>query len=117
MFIDQALVIGSNEKFAGAIISPVFPYLQKWAEQHHLSFSSLGEMVKDPKVVARIQKEVDLVNRKLNATERIGRIRLVADEWTSQSGELSLTLKLKRRVLEQKYEALIADIYSVGSID
>ncbi|MGE4569341.1 MAG: long-chain fatty acid--CoA ligase [Bacteroidales bacterium] len=117
MFIDQAMVVGSNEKFAGAIVSPSFPYLQKWAAEQHLSFGSLRELVSDRRVIARVQKEVDHVNRSLSSTERIGRIRLVADEWTPQSGELSLTLKLKRRVITEKYEALIADLYNGSSAD
>ncbi len=117
MFIDQVMVVGSNEKFAGALISPSFPYLQKWAAAQHISFASLSDLVADQRVIARLQKEVDYVNRSLSSTERIGRIRLVPDEWTTQSGELSSTLKLKRRVIEEKYEALIADIYASASVE
>lgn len=117
MFIDQVMVVGSNEKFAGALISPSFPYLQKWAAGQQISFDSLSELVADRRVIARLQKEVDHVNRSLGSTERIGRIRLVPDEWTTQSGELSSTLKLKRRVIAEKYEAQIADIYAGASLE
>jgi long-chain acyl-CoA synthetase len=113
MFIEQIMVIGENQKFASALISPNFQFLHNWASIHHVSFQDNMDLISNPQVVARFQKEVGQMNQQLGEHERIKRFRLVADEWTPQTGELSPTLKLKRKVLSDKYPDLIEDIFSV----
>ena len=112
--IEQVMVIGSNEKFASALISPNFPLLHDWAAQHKLHYEDNKELIQLPEVVSLIQKEVGLINKTLGSHEQISRIRLVCEEWTPASGELSPTLKLRRNVVSQKYQHLINDIYSVS---
>ncbi|NJK86377.1 MAG: hypothetical protein HC906_10805 [Bacteroidales bacterium] len=70
-------------------------------------------MIQDAKVIATFQKEVTLINKQLGQTEQIKRFRLVHEEWTPDTGELSPTLKVKRRFISEKYKEILADIYSV----
>lgn len=113
-FIEQVIVIGENEKFASALISPNFPLLHKWCTHQKILFKNNKELIQMPAVINKIRKEVDEINKTLGAHERISRIKLVSEEWTPVTGELSPTLKLRRNVITAKYQHLIDDIYSVG---
>jgi long-chain acyl-CoA synthetase len=111
-FIEQTMVIGENEKFASALISPNFPFLHNWCSLHGVKYRDNKELIADAKVIARYQREVNEINKTLGQTEQIKRFRLVVDEWAQQSGELSPTLKLKRRFLYEKYKDTITEIFS-----
>jgi long-chain acyl-CoA synthetase len=113
MFIDQVMVIGENQKFASALITPDFQFLHKWASDENISFRDNEELITNPLIFARYQKEVSEMNLNLSDHEKIKRFRLIPDEWTSQTGELSPTLKLKRKVLYLKYCDVISEIFSV----
>jgi len=113
-FIEQVMVIGADEKFASALISPNFVYLHDWCSQHKIHFQDNQELIQHPQVVTQLQKEVAAINKTLGDHEEIKRFRLVSDEWTPQSGELSPTLKLKRNYIAQKYKSIIDEIYSVA---
>ncbi len=112
--IEQVMVIGANEKFASALISPNFPLLHDWCAEHKVHYENNIELIQLPEVIEQIQKEVNIVNKTLGSHEQISRIRLVCEEWTPASGELSPTLKLRRSIIAAKYQHLIDDIYSVG---
>ena len=112
--IEQVMVIGANEKFASALISPNFPLIHDWCAEHKIHFENNKDLIQKPEVVAKIQKEVQQINKTLGSHEQISRIRLVCEEWTPASGELSPTLKLRRNIVAAKYQHLIDDIYSVG---
>ncbi|MDX8338505.1 long-chain fatty acid--CoA ligase [Draconibacterium sp. IB214405] len=112
--IEQVMVIGANEKFASAIISPCFPILHDWAGEHKLHYENNEDLIQLPEVINKLQKEVAKINKTLGSHEQISRIRLVHEEWTPTSGELSPTLKLRRNAVAVKYQHLIDDIYSVG---
>lgn len=112
--IEQVMVIGANEKFASALISPCMPILHDWAADRKIMYEDNPELIMKPEVVELFQKEVNQVNKTLGSHEQINRIRLVYEEWTPTSGELSPTLKLKRNTVAVKYQHLIDDIYSVG---
>ena len=112
-FIDQVMVIGENQKFASALITPDFQFLHKWASDENISFRDNEELITNPLIFARYQKEVSEMNLNLSDHEKIKRFRLIPDEWTSQTGELSPTLKLKRKVLYLKYCDVISEIFSV----
>ena len=111
-FIEQIMVIGESEKFASAIISPSFEFLHNWAHGHKIHFRDNKELVSNEKVKALYQKEVAKFNKLIGKHEEIKRFRLVCEPWTSASGELSPTLKLRRRVLYKKYAKILREIYA-----
>jgi len=112
-FIENLMVIGENEKFASALISPNYEFLHNWAGMHGIKFRDNKELIANPETISRFQKEVTEINKTLGLTEQIKRFRLVAEEWTPATGEMSPTLKLKRKVLSAKYNDIISEIYSV----
>jgi long-chain acyl-CoA synthetase len=116
-FIEQIMVIGENEKYASALISPNFSFLHNWCYLHHVNFRDNMELIRHPKVIERYQKEVNYINSNLGQTEHIKRFRLVSEEWSQNTGELSPTLKLKRKFLHDKYQAIIDEIYSTKNGD
>jgi long-chain acyl-CoA synthetase len=113
--IEQVMVIGENQKYASALVSPNFPLLHDWCAEHKIHFKNNKELIKIPEVFAKIRKEVDEINKSLGAHEQINRIRLVCDEWTPATGELSPTLKLRRNAVAVKYQKLINEIYANGN--
>jgi long-chain acyl-CoA synthetase len=115
-FIEQVFVFGENQKFASALLSPNFVFLHNWCALHGVKYQDNADLIKIPQVIQRYQKEVTTLNKQLGQTEQIKRFRLVHEEWTSQTGELSPTLKLRRRYLLEKYSRIIEEIYAVDSI-
>ena len=94
--IDQIMVVGEHEKFASALISPNFKYFDEWKSSNKISFSDGEELIGLPEIQSFFNAEIEKINKKLNPTERINRFRLVPDEWSPATGELSPTLKLRR---------------------
>lgn len=116
-FIEQAMVIGENEKFASALISPNFAYLHDWSAQHKIHFRDNSDLVEMPEVTNQFAREIKEINNSLGEHEQIKRFRLVTEEWSTQSGELSPTLKLRRNLISSHYRDIISDIYSRGYSD
>ena len=112
--IEQAMVIGENQKFASALVSPNFDYLHDWCSQNKIHFRDNEELVQKKEVLSLFMKEVAAINKTLGQHEEIKRFRLVCEEWTPQSGELSPTLKLKRNFVAQKYKSLTDEIYAAS---
>jgi long-chain acyl-CoA synthetase len=112
-FIEQLMVVGENEKFASALISPNFQFLHEWCSRHGVKYRDNEDLIANKQVIARYQREVNELNKDLGQTEQIKRFRLVKEEWTPQTSELSPTLKLKRRFLYEKYNDTLTEIYSV----
>jgi len=110
-FIEQCMIVGENEKFVSALISPNFSFLHDWCSRHKIHFENNEELITIPEVIARYQKEINAVNKQLSDYEQIKRYRLVAEQWSPQTGELSPTLKLKRKVLYERYEKILEEIY------
>jgi long-chain acyl-CoA synthetase len=109
--IDQIMVLGEHEKFASALISPNFRFFDEWKTSRNLSLSDNGELISLPEVQTLFSSEIERMNRKLNPSERINRFRLVKDEWTPSTGELSPTLKLRRQFINNKYKSIIDQVY------
>ena len=109
-YIDNAFVVGANQKFASAIIVPDFARLKEWAADNGIKGTN-EELIKNPKVIALIHDEVAKVNKDLAFHEQIKREQLAADDWSVANGLLSQTLKLKRQALNAKYAPLIDIIY------
>jgi long-chain acyl-CoA synthetase len=116
-FIEQAMVIGENQKFASAILSPNFAFLHDWCSIHKIQFRDNRELIELSEVLERFTREVKEVNKSLGEFEQIKRFRLVTEEWTPQTGELSPTLKLKRNYLSKEYKDIISEIYFNGEKD
>ena len=110
-FIEQALVMGENQKYVGALIVPNFQYLRNWANIKEVSYLSNITAIESPTIRKRIQKEIDHYNRHFSPHEQIIRFELIPEEWTIETGELTPTLKLKRDVIESKYEEQIAKVF------
>ncbi len=110
-FIEQAMVLGENQKFVTAIIAPNFQYLRNWCDIKGHGFGSFANAVKNPAIIQRYQEEIDSYNQLFNPHERIIKFVLVPDEWTVESGELTPTLKVKRKVIMEKYKKEIEKMY------
>jgi len=117
IFIEQLMVVGENEKFASALISPNFNHLHFWASKHKIHYRDNMELVRKPEVLARYQKEVNLINKKISLTEHVKRFRIVCEEWSPQTQELSPTLKLKRKRIYKKYDHILKEIYRYSNGD
>jgi long-chain acyl-CoA synthetase len=111
LLIDQIMVVGEHEKFASALISPNFKYFDDWKTSKKVSFFSNEELIQLPEVKSIFSTEVEKLNKRLSPPERINRFRLVQDEWSAASGELSPTLKLRRRFIQEKYQTLLEQVY------
>ena len=109
--IDNLVVVGENQKFPGAIIRPNLEYLSNWADNQKIRFTSQRELIKMPRVVKLMEKEVNRLNKNLGKTEQIKEFRMVHDKWSIPTGELSPTLKIRRLVVAKKYEKLTRSIY------
>jgi long-chain acyl-CoA synthetase len=109
--IDQIMVVGEHEKFASALISPDFRYFQELRSSNKLSFSDFSEMIRLPEIVSMFSAEIEKINKLLSPPERINRFRLVPDEWSPATGELSPTLKLKRQFISGKYSEILDQVY------
>jgi long-chain acyl-CoA synthetase len=111
-FIDQVMVVGEHEKFASALLVPDFNYLMEWCAARDLSLGDKrDEIISLPEVIAAYNEEVSKINKGLSDWERISRFRIVTDDWSPASGELSASLKLKRKVVMEKYPELLDSIY------
>ncbi len=113
MLVGNAALVGDKHKFACALISPNFAILENWARVKGVVYPAGDRkaLVQVPQVVARYQRIVDELNATLAPYETIKRIAVVPDEWTVETDELTPSMKLKRRVVEKKYAAEIAEFY------
>jgi long-chain acyl-CoA synthetase len=110
--VANAALVGDKHKFIAVLIAPNFAALEDWAHQHGVHAASHAELVVDPRVVALYDEIVREVNSGLANFETLKRFRIVADEWTQEGGQLTPSMKLKRRVLTAQYAAAIGEIYA-----
>ncbi len=115
-FIDQVMVVGEHEKFASALLVPDFKYLKEWCAEREIAIGKdHSELISIPEVISVINDDIKKINKTLSDWERINRFRIVADEWSPATGELSASLKLKRKVVASKYPDLLESIYKKQS--
>ena len=112
LLIANSALIGDRHKFISALIAPNFAALEEWARRHGIQAGSRSELVADPRVIALYDEVVREVNSSLANFETVKRFRVVADEWTQESGELTPSMKIKRRVLTARYAGVIAELYA-----
>lgn len=113
--VGQAALIGDQKKFVSVIISPNFDALEKWAKQNGVAAADRAALVGDAKVQKVYKSIVGKANEGLAHHETIKKIAVVPDEWTPESGELTPSLKLKRRVINEKYKDRINALYGAGN--
>lgn len=111
IFVDQIMVVGEHEKFASALISPNFAYFKDWCASKNIAFENNEELIQLPQILTLFNEEVKKFNKTFSTHERINRFKLVPDEWSPATGELSPTLKLRRKNIEDKYIKLLEQIY------
>ena len=111
LFIEQIMVIGEHEKFASAIIAPDYLYINDWCNANNITSTDNSELLKNSQIVDLFKKEVQKYNEAISDFEKINRFRLVSDVWSPATGELSPTLKMKRKFIAEKYQYLIDQIY------
>ena len=116
LFIEQLMVIGENQKYPAAIIVPDFVHLKQWCDKNNISYKNNNDIIHNPEVISCIQQEVTNFNRELGNTEQIKKFRLLDSEWTTANGELTATLKLKRKIIAEKYKTVISDIYGEETV-
>jgi len=110
--VGTAAIIGDKRKFAFVLISPNFALLEDWARSNNIAFSSRAELVANAKVRALYDGIVEEINKSLARFEKLKRVLLVPDEFTADNGALTPTLKLRRRVVEDRYRRQIDDLYA-----
>lgn len=113
--VGQAALIGDQKKFVSVLISPNFDALEKWAKQNGVASGDRAKLVQDTKVQQVYKGIVGKANEGLAHHETIKKIAVVPDEWTAESGELTPSLKLKRRVIQEKYKDRINALYGAGN--
>ncbi|WDF58469.1 MULTISPECIES: AMP-dependent synthetase/ligase [Flavobacterium] len=112
-FIEQIMVIGEGEKMPGAFIQPNFEFVKEWAKIHKITLgSSDAEISSNPDVIKRIDEEVESINKKFGHWEQVKRFELTPDVWSIDGGQLTPTLKLKRKIIKEIYKDLYAKIYN-----
>lgn len=111
-FIEQIMVVGESKKFVSALIVPAFPVLEQFAAENNITYSSREELISNPKVVAKYQSIVDELNPNFSHIEQIKKFKLLKSEWTPETGELTPTMKLKRKVINDTYHKEVDAIYN-----
>ncbi|MDX2189318.1 MAG: long-chain fatty acid--CoA ligase [Bacteroidota bacterium] len=110
-FIEQIMVVGDGRKFPAALIVPSFAFLKDWCAIKGIEYTTPDQMIKKPEIIARIGQEVEELNNNFAQWEKIKRFELLGKEFTINSGELTPTLKLKRKAILANNAALIEGIY------
>jgi long-chain acyl-CoA synthetase len=110
--VGVAAIVGDKRKFASVLVSPNFAALEEWARENEVSFVSRADLIANPKVQALYEGIVEGINQNLARFEKLKRVLLVADEFTADNGALTPTMKLRRRVIEDRYKKQIDELYA-----
>jgi long-chain acyl-CoA synthetase len=112
VLVAQAALVGDKHKFVSVLISPNFAALEDWARHHGVEAKSREDLVADSRVIALYGEIVGEANAGLANFETLKRFQVVADEWTQESGELTPSMKLKRRAINARYAEVIVVLYA-----
>jgi len=110
-FIENIMVVGENQKFVAALIVPDFAFLKQWAKENHIEYFTNKEAVENLHIKKQYERVVKEYNASFGDTEKIKRFKLIADEWSQDNGILTPTLKVKRRVIQEKYQREIEKLF------
>jgi long-chain acyl-CoA synthetase len=113
-FIEQIIVIGENEKYPAALIVPNFLYIREWLQLHSTSEKELTneQLILKKEIIDRIEKEISHYNEQFGHWEQLKKFKLLSEEFSVENGELTPTLKLKRKIILEKNKYLILEIYN-----
>jgi len=112
-FIEQIMVVGEGQKLVAAIIQPAFPFIIEWAKRHNIDLGDdYAKIANNQQVKDRVMKDIERFNKGFGKWETIKKIELTPDEWTVDTGHLTPTMKLKRKVVKEIYIELYNKIYS-----
>jgi long-chain acyl-CoA synthetase len=110
-FVSQVVVVGNQRRFAAALVVPNFEMLRSYARIKQIEYASETELVRDPRIIDLVQRQIDKYTADLARYEKIKKVALLDRELTIASGELTPTMKPRRRFIEQKYAAVIDSLY------
>ncbi|MBP6024889.1 AMP-dependent synthetase/ligase [Ferruginibacter sp.] len=111
-FVEQMMIVGAEQKFVGALIVPSIPNLKEWMQHKGIKFTTIEDAIHNPKVLDLYRELIDSFNTFFNHVEQVKKFELMPNEWTIDSGELTPTLKLKRKVIMEKYKDIVERIYN-----
>jgi long-chain acyl-CoA synthetase len=111
-FIDQIAIIADQRKFVSALIIPVYPLLEEYAREHKIPFENREQLCADPKINEMMKERIDTLQQQLAHYEQIKRFTLLPHHFSMEKGELTNTLKIKRRVLNENYKREIDAMYA-----
>ena len=114
MFIEQVAIIGDQRKYLSALIIPAFDALEAWAKRNNITYSDTQELINNEQVIALFDQEVKKGTKMFSRVEQIRKFKLLKAEWTQETGELTPSLKVKRRVIMEKYGKEIEAMYPGG---
>jgi len=112
LMVEQTAIVGDGRKFISVLIVPSFEQLEDYATKNNITFKNRKDLIENPEIIKLYEKIVDKNTQSLGQVEKIKKINLLEEELTQEAGELTPTLKLKRRVIEKKYEDRIEKMYS-----
>ena len=115
--IEQVMVVGADRKYVGALIVPSQTNLRAWMHMHNMKFTNLEEAVKERIIIDHYKEIVDTFNDFFNPVEQVKRFQLIPHEWTIDSGELTPTLKVKRKIVMEKCKDAVEAIYGTERKD
>jgi long-chain acyl-CoA synthetase len=111
--IDQLLVVGENKNYPAALIVPNFEALKEYCKHKGIPYTSDIGMISKPEIIKKYDREIETANKFFAKWEQVKRYKLLGNSWSIETGELTPTMKLKRKVIHQKYESEIEGIYKV----
>lgn len=110
--IEQVLVVGENKNYPAALIVPSIMGLQDWCRHKDIPYTTDAEMLQKPEIIEKFQKEIDNLNKYFGKWEQVKRFNILTKQWTVESGELTPTMKLKRKIIHQKFAKEIESLYA-----
>jgi long-chain acyl-CoA synthetase len=111
-YIEQVMLVGDNQKFVTALIVPSFLHLQAWAKEHGIKYENNNQIVGNEKIKALLNDEISHTNKEFGHVEQVKKFKLLDKEWTIEDGELTPTLKVKRKVILARYESFVLEMYN-----
>ena len=114
-FIEQCMVAGDNQKFPVLLIQPQYDFLKSWCSRKGIDWTSPAEMIADPRIIARFQREIDATNAQFGQWEKVKKFALTPDVWSIAAGHVTPTLKLRRKPILQMYAGLYEGLYEEAS--